>query len=95
MNDTLESNTSQSQTLFGYAGKLLRVDLTTGAIENEKLESNVMRKYMGGAALGMKYIYDEVPPGVAWSDPANRLFLGTGPLGGNKGRRIRVYCFSY
>lgn len=35
---------------------------------------------MGGAALGIKYLCDEVPPGVAWSDPANRLFLGTGPL---------------
>jgi aldehyde:ferredoxin oxidoreductase len=84
MNDVKETTSTQSQTIFGYAGKLLRVDLTTGDIQTEQLESNVLRKYMGGATLGMKYIYDEVPPGVAWSDPANRLFLGTGPLGGTR-----------
>ncbi len=24
--------------------------------------------YVGGTALGAKYLYDEVPPGVAWCD---------------------------
>ncbi|MFH1122142.1 MAG: aldehyde ferredoxin oxidoreductase C-terminal domain-containing protein, partial [Pseudomonadota bacterium] len=33
---------------------------------------------------GIRLLYDEVPPGVAWSDPQNRLFLGSGPLGGTK-----------
>ena len=55
---------------YGYAGKVRRVDEST------------LRKYVGGTSLGVKYLYDEVPPGVAWSDPANRLFLGSGPLGG-------------
>ncbi len=29
-------------------------------------------------------IFDEVPPGVAWNDPENRLFLGSGPLSGTR-----------
>jgi aldehyde:ferredoxin oxidoreductase len=84
MTNAKESNASQSHPLFGYAGKLLRVDLTARKVKAEQLESDILRKYMGGAALGIKYLYDEVPPGVSWSDPANRLFLGTGPLGGTR-----------
>lgn len=84
MTNAKESNSSQEQSIFGYAGKVLRVDLTKRSIQTNYLESDVLRKYIGGAALGIKYLYDEVPPGVDWSDPANRLFLGTGPLGGTR-----------
>lgn len=68
----------------GYTGKLLRVNLTNGQSVTDMLESEFLRKYIGGATLGIKYLYDEVPPGIGWSDPENRLFLGTGPLGGTR-----------
>jgi len=32
--------------------------------------------------LGAKYLYDEVPPGIEFSDPRNRFMVFTGPLGG-------------
>jgi len=41
-----------------------------------------MRSYLGGTALGLRYLYDEVGPNVKWSDPENRFFLGAGPLNG-------------
>jgi aldehyde:ferredoxin oxidoreductase len=69
---------------YGYNGKIIRVDLTTGAISSEELDEATLRKYIGGAALGIKYIFDEVPPESDWSSPENRLFLGTGPLGGTR-----------
>jgi aldehyde:ferredoxin oxidoreductase len=71
-------------TLYGYHGKILRVDLTKSQIKPEKSDKNNLKNYVGGAALGMKYIYDEVPPSVAWNDPANRLYLGAGPLSGSR-----------
>ncbi len=71
-----------SPQFYGYAGKILRVDLTKGQASTETLDEATLRKYIGGAVLGIKYVYDEVPPGVEWSDPDNRLFLGSGPLGG-------------
>ena len=43
-----------------------------------------LRKYVGGAAFGMRLIYDEVPPTSDWSDKENRLFIGSGPLGGTR-----------
>src|SRR3990167_4806720 len=67
---------------YGYAGKVLRVNLDTEQISEDLLDEPTARKYLGGTGLGVKYIYDEVPPGVEWSDPANRLFIGSGPLGG-------------
>jgi aldehyde:ferredoxin oxidoreductase len=70
--------------LFGYHGKILRVDLSRGGTSTEPLEEPFLRKYLGGAAMGIKFIYDEVPPGVEWSSPENRLFLGAGPLSGTR-----------
>ena len=70
--------------MFGYMGKLLRVDLSAKTSGIEPIEEDVFKKYLGGAALGIKYIYDEVPAGTEWSSPENRIFLGTGPLGGTR-----------
>ena len=70
--------------LYGYAGNILRVDLGNQMIVSEELDESTLKKYMGGAALGIKFVYDEVSPGVAWSEPENRLFLGSGPLGGTR-----------
>ncbi|MBI5443210.1 MAG: hypothetical protein HY900_18585, partial [Deltaproteobacteria bacterium] len=64
--------------------KILRVDLSRERIEEELLGEDDARKYLGGTGLGTKVLYEEVPPGVAWSDPANRVSLGTGPLAGTK-----------
>lgn len=66
----------------GYAGKLLRVDLTSGRMTEEALDGGILRKYLGGTGLGIKLLYDEVPPNVQWSDPENRVIIATGPLTG-------------
>ncbi len=47
----------------GYAGNILRVDLTSGKIAQEALEENIPRKYLGGVGIGVHYLYKEVPPG--------------------------------
>jgi aldehyde:ferredoxin oxidoreductase len=70
--------------LWGYAGKILRIDLSKGSISTEPLDESLLREYPGGASLGIRMIYDEVPPEINWSDPKNRLFLGSGPLGGTR-----------
>ena len=64
----------------GYAGKLLFVDLTTGVITEEPLEEDVCRKFLGGAGLGAKILYERMKPGI---DPlASEAILGfvTGPF---------------
>ncbi|MGH7266035.1 MAG: aldehyde ferredoxin oxidoreductase family protein [Candidatus Rokuibacteriota bacterium] len=66
----------------GYAGRLLRVDLTSGRTWAEPWSPAEMRTYLGGAGLGAKILWDEVPPEIGWDHPENRLVLATGPLAG-------------
>jgi aldehyde:ferredoxin oxidoreductase len=66
----------------GYAGRILRVDLTSGKIRSDPWSPEEMRLYLGGAALGAKILWDEVPAEVGWDHPENRLILATGPLAG-------------
>lgn len=73
-----------STKLYGSTGKLLRVDLSQGGMWKETLAETTLRKYFGGTCLGAKYLYDEVAPKSQWSDPENRLFVGSGPVGGTK-----------
>jgi aldehyde:ferredoxin oxidoreductase len=72
------------KTIGGYTGRILRVDLGREQISEESLDDETLRKYVGGTGLGTKYLYEEVPPGVGWSDADNRIMFFTGPLGGTK-----------
>jgi aldehyde:ferredoxin oxidoreductase len=69
--------------IAGYVGKILRVDLSAGKTCSEDLDEATLIKWVGGVGLGAKYLYDEVPPGVEWADPENRLIWTTGPLAGS------------
>ena len=73
-----------SRQICGYAGRVLRVNLDNGESVLEIPEYGMLQKYVGGAALGIAFLYDEVPPGIEWSDSKNRLFIGSGPLGGTR-----------
>ena len=64
----------------GWTGKVLRVDLTTGAITKESTDK--YKPYLGGTGLAYKVLWDEVPPGTKAWDPANRIIFGVGPLTG-------------
>ena len=66
----------------GYAGNILRVDLTSGRIWREPWTPEEMRFSLGGAGLGAKILWEEVPAHVGWDHPENRLILATGPLAG-------------
>ncbi len=66
----------------GYAGRILRVDLTRGKAWTQPWGAEDMRLYLGGAALGAKILWDEVPAHVTWDHPENRLILATGPFAG-------------
>ena len=68
---------------IGYMGKILRVDLSEQKISTDSLDEATVKKWVGGVGLGTKYLYDEVPPDVRWSDPENRLIWTTGPLAGS------------
>ena len=63
----------------GYAGNILREDLTDGRIWAQPWTPAEMRRYIGGAGLGARVLWEEVPSAAGWDHPANRLVLATGP----------------
>jgi len=73
-------------------GKVLRVDLTKERLTEEKLDEATLRSFIGGSGLGAKILYDEVPKGVEWSDPENRLIWATGVLGGTRAPGSGTYA---
>ncbi len=68
----------------GYLGKFLRVDLSGSRIQEEELGNQLIENYVGGTGIGARILYDEVPPGVEWNDPKNRIIFFSGPLGATR-----------
>jgi aldehyde:ferredoxin oxidoreductase len=68
--------------LYGYAGRILHVDLTTGKTRIEKLNEDTAKKYIGGIGLGMKLWLDNSKAGVEPFSPENPLILALGPISG-------------
>jgi aldehyde:ferredoxin oxidoreductase len=46
----------------GYFGRILWVDLTSGAIEKQDIPEQFYKEYIGGYALGAKILFDHMPP---------------------------------
>jgi len=68
--------------MFGYAGKILRINLSEGGIRYDRLEENVARSFLGGAGFCTKTVYDEVPPLTPPLSPENKLVFALGPVTG-------------
>ncbi len=66
-------------THFGYAGKILRVNLSSGQI-TETPTSGYADRFLGGRGIAAKIYWDEVPPEVDAFHEENRLIIATGPL---------------
>jgi len=71
--------------MFAYAGKILRVDLTTGKVSTEPLSEQMAKSYIGGIGLGIRLLMDASKPGTDAFDPGNPIIFATGPLSGTMG----------
>lgn len=68
--------------MYGWTGKILRVDLTKSKIKVEDLDSKIAKGFIGGRGMGVKYLYDEIDPKVDPLSPENKLIFATSPLTG-------------
>lgn len=66
--------------MFGYVGKILRVNLSSGTIG---LTSTLdyAERFLGGRGIAAKIYWDEVPPEASAYHEDNALVFVTGPLG--------------
>jgi len=66
--------------MFGWAGKLLNIDLTTGTISRESIKEDILYSHLGGRGLGVYLMsdYHDLDP----LDPEMPLIFAVGPLCG-------------
>lgn len=68
--------------MYGYTGKIARINLSTGDIKTETLDKELAKLYVGGRGLATKMFSEEVDAKVDALSPENKLFIATGPLSG-------------
>lgn len=66
----------------GYAGKYIRVDLSSGNIRVEETPLELAHEYLGGSGIGARLLWNEVKPGTDPLSPQNKIIIATGPLTG-------------
>ena len=60
--------------LYGFNGKLLRVNLSTGEIRNEAIPDDILKKYLGGAGVALHFLLKELDRGI---DPLSLIHIFT------------------
>ena len=69
-------------TMLGYQNNVLRINLKEKTASTEPLRMDFARKYIGSKGLAIRYMYEELEPGIDALGEKNKLFLTTGPLTG-------------
>lgn len=69
-------------TMMGYQNRVLRINLTKKIATYEPLRQDFAEKYVGSKGLSIRYMYEELKPGIDPLGPENKLFLTTGPMSG-------------
>ncbi|WP_461205356.1 aldehyde ferredoxin oxidoreductase family protein [Clostridium sp. DL1XJH146] len=68
--------------MYGYHGKILRINLANKAITTEVLDDDMAKKFIGCRGIGVKTMLDEVDPKIDALSPDNKIIVVTGPLTG-------------
>ncbi len=68
--------------MYCYAGKFLKVDLSSEKFEEISLPEQDLDLFIGGTGIAAKIIFDMVDPQVDPISPENVLVFATGPLTG-------------
>ncbi|GHT78717.1 aldehyde ferredoxin oxidoreductase [Actinomycetota bacterium] len=66
--------------MFGYMGKYLVVDLSNGSHQIKELSEDTCYKFIGGAGLGARILYDEMAAGVDVFAPESMVGFVAGAL---------------
>ncbi|MEM3004488.1 MAG: aldehyde ferredoxin oxidoreductase family protein [Candidatus Bathyarchaeia archaeon] len=69
-------------TYGGYAGRILRLDMTNWKSTTIPLTKEMARLFLGGNGFGAKILYEEVKPGIDPLGPENKFVFAAGPIQG-------------
>ncbi len=66
----------------GFAGRILKIDLTTGRSSVKTTDERYVRKYLGGQGFAVELVYHGVPEGADALSPENVLAMAPGLFAG-------------
>ncbi|MCR4425914.1 MAG: aldehyde ferredoxin oxidoreductase family protein [Firmicutes bacterium] len=66
----------------GYAGQILKVDLTRGSVSVHRPSEDFYRTYLGGVGIATRLLRDKVPAGIDPLAPENAVVFAVGPYQG-------------
>jgi len=69
-------------TMFGYTGKIARIDLSSGKTKIEAFPEEWYRQYMGGRNIGLYFLLKELKPKIDPLSLNNKLIFSTSMLTG-------------
>lgn len=75
----------------GYAGKILRIDLSNKNSREEPLSEEMARDFIGGAGFGITVLIDELKPGIDPLEPDDKLIFAPGPCYSRYCERISLF----
>ena len=70
--------------MFGFIGKILKINLDDYSYEIEDLNPEYAKNFLGGPALGARYLYDLMPANTPVFAPESVLGFVTGPVNGTQ-----------
>ena len=68
--------------MYGYHGKIARINLSTGKISVENIDENFAKKWLGTRGFGIHTLLKEIDPKVDPLSEENKIIYSTGPLTG-------------
>jgi aldehyde:ferredoxin oxidoreductase len=68
--------------MYGFSGKILRVNLFNREIQTEQLGEENARKFLGGRGLAARVLFEEIKPRVNPLGQENKIIFAAGPLTG-------------
>jgi aldehyde:ferredoxin oxidoreductase len=77
-----EKSPAPEKALYGYTGKILRINLSTGAIVVEAIDEQLCHRYLGGTGFIAYHLWKELKSGIDPLGPQNMLIIATGPVTG-------------
>ncbi len=77
---------------FGFTGRLLRVNLSKRSVEEEPLDVEASKMFLGGKGYGAYVLFRELKKGVDPLGRYNKLVFMTGPLTGTTAPTGNRFC---
>jgi aldehyde:ferredoxin oxidoreductase len=66
--------------MYGYAGRIIHIDLTEPTFKVQNFDEDFARKYLGGNGFASKILYEGMKRGIDPFSPENLVVFAVGPI---------------